>query len=129
MGFGRAMGSRGLLQKRAQTARAEGQDERGNAAGLQPLEIGAGFGPGKRKEKTVEMLDGEAALKAAGVARLGLPSSAREKGGRASDIVQAGPWVTWEGEGKPQLPSQDRLGGEPPLRQAGLRVERRTRYG
>ena len=60
-----------------------------------------------RKEKSVEMLDEEVALKAAGVARLSLPGLGRGKGGRVSDIDQAGPWLVWKG--RPLPPTQ--LGG------------------
>ena len=48
-GCGRAIGPQGL--RKGQGQRSEGQDERGKAVGLQPMEIGAGFGTGFGRRK------------------------------------------------------------------------------
>ena len=113
---------------KAQTARAEGQDERGKAAGgLQPMETGAGFGPGRRRRKRWKGSTGKQFLRRPESPVWACPAWDGERGGRASSIAQEGPWVAWKGG--PSLPPPNPLAERTAASAAGLGVERRTRYG
>ena len=61
----------------------------------------------------MEMLDGEAALKAAGVARLGLPGLGQGKGREGLRHRSGARWAAWKGARR----RQPNLGAELPRQQ------------